>query len=47
MSISPNEFELDIRFTKAPNATPAAAPTGDCTDDTCGETPGSAGIADC
>jgi hypothetical protein len=44
--MDPSEFDLKIRFAKIEPA-PGAPPTGDCTDDDCGNTPGSAGIANC
>jgi len=39
------EFTLDVRLVPAGPATDIA--TEDCTSDNCGETPGSAGIANC
>lgn len=44
--MDPNDFNLNIRFLKVElqNARPDSE---DCTSDGCGETPGSAGIANC
>ncbi|GES27385.1 hypothetical protein Aple_102850 [Acrocarpospora pleiomorpha] len=44
--MDPSEFILNVRLV---NAGPVASmvPSADCTSDNCGETPGSAGIANC
>ncbi|MEV6033544.1 hypothetical protein AB0L65_20485 [Nonomuraea sp. NPDC052116] len=44
--MEPHEFILDVRFLKTAPAF-IGLDSEDCTSDGCGETPGSAGIANC
>ncbi|MEV6980955.1 FxLD family lanthipeptide [Sphaerisporangium sp. NPDC051017] len=44
--MEPTDFNLDVRLVAAGPVVPRAA-TEDCTSDNCGDTPGSAGIANC
>ncbi|MEU9891318.1 hypothetical protein [Sphaerisporangium sp. NPDC051011] len=41
-----SDFSLDVRLVKAGPAI-TGVDTEDCTSDNCGDTPGSAGIANC
>ena len=44
--MDPSEFTLDVRLVATGPAVTSVA-TEDCTSDNCGDTPGSAGIANC
>jgi FxLD family lantipeptide len=44
--MEPSDFSLDVRLVASGPAVAGTA-TEDCTSDNCGDTPGSAGIANC